>query len=288
MRTRAPPTPGPAPPSPRPSARAPDRVGRQELEYRRGGLACLAAHNVHPTQMFGRCASTTGIVPLGELVELVMTNEHYARSPGRLVDNGSSHDGARAIEWRLAPGRPPAWFPCPSTRATRWRRGGQGGPQAEWAAQYRRTGEVYRLRSPGGVRGQEQAGVRYAVRAARRGPRERRSQRSPCWPHSGGVPGPRQARGRLHSRGRRSWWCMVRRVRAGVAASGGWSPPRHAEQRRVLRRDRRRRLSRLHQLPARPPAARDFLLDRLDRILRASKRPPRRARGHSARGDATQ
>ncbi|HEX2297737.1 MAG TPA: IS630 family transposase, partial [Pseudonocardiaceae bacterium] len=80
---------------------APARVRRQEFEYRRGGtLAYLAAYDVHQAQVLGRCAPTTGILPFGELVEQVMTTEPYA-SAARvfwIVDNGSSHNGARSVE----------------------------------------------------------------------------------------------------------------------------------------------------------------------------------------------
>ena len=80
---------------------APARIRRQEFEYRRGGtLAYLAAYDVHQARVFGRCAPTTGIVPFSELVEQVMTIEPYA-SASRvfwIVDNGSSHNGARSIE----------------------------------------------------------------------------------------------------------------------------------------------------------------------------------------------
>jgi transposase len=79
---------------------APARVRRQEFEYRRGGtLAYLAAYDVHRAQVLGRCAPTTGIVPFTELVEQVMTTEPYAsaRRVFWIVDNGSSHNGARSI-----------------------------------------------------------------------------------------------------------------------------------------------------------------------------------------------
>ncbi len=47
----------------------------------------------------GRCAPTTGIAPLGELVEQVMTQEPYAsaRRVFWVVDNGSSHAGQASI-----------------------------------------------------------------------------------------------------------------------------------------------------------------------------------------------
>jgi hypothetical protein len=79
---------------------APARMRRQEFEYRRGGtLAYLAAYDVHRAQVLGRCAPTTGIVPFTELVEQVMTTEPYAsaRRVFWIVDNGSSHNGARSI-----------------------------------------------------------------------------------------------------------------------------------------------------------------------------------------------
>jgi transposase len=80
---------------------APARVRRQEFEYRRGGtLAYLAAYDVHQARVLGRCAPTTGIEPFGQLVEQVMTTEPYA-SAARvfwIVDNGSSHNGARSVE----------------------------------------------------------------------------------------------------------------------------------------------------------------------------------------------
>jgi hypothetical protein len=78
---------------------APDRIRRQEFEYRRGGtLAYLAAYDVHAPRVIGRTAPTTGIEPYSELVEQVMTTEPYA-SAARvfwIVDNGSSHNGARS------------------------------------------------------------------------------------------------------------------------------------------------------------------------------------------------
>jgi transposase len=79
---------------------APDRIRRQEFEYRRGGtLAYLAAYDIHAARVIGRTAPTTGIEPFGALVEQVMTTEPYA-SAARvfwIVDNGSSHNGARSV-----------------------------------------------------------------------------------------------------------------------------------------------------------------------------------------------
>ena len=80
---------------------APDRIRRQEFEYRRGGtLAYLAAYDVHRGQVLGRCAPTTGIEPFTALVEQVMTREPYAsaRRVFWIVDNGSSHNGGRAVQ----------------------------------------------------------------------------------------------------------------------------------------------------------------------------------------------
>lgn len=77
------------------------RDRRQEFEYRRGGtLAYLAAYDVHAARVISRTAPTTGIEPFGALVEQVMTTEPYA-SAARvfwIVDNGSSHNGARSVD----------------------------------------------------------------------------------------------------------------------------------------------------------------------------------------------
>ncbi len=80
------------------------RMMRVNHDYhRRGAVAYLAAYDVHQARVFGRCEHTTGIVPFEALVEQVMTQEPY-RSAKRVfwvVDNGSSHRGAKAID-RLA------------------------------------------------------------------------------------------------------------------------------------------------------------------------------------------
>ena len=77
------------------------RAMRVEHDYDRGGaLAYLAAWDVHRGQVTGRCEDTTGIAPFARLVEQVMTTEPYA-SANRvfwIVDNGSSHRGAAAVE----------------------------------------------------------------------------------------------------------------------------------------------------------------------------------------------
>ena len=72
-----------------------------EHEYKRAGAwAYLAALDVHHARLFGRCESTTGIAPFDRLVEHVMTSSPYrdARRVFWIVDNGSSHRGARAVE----------------------------------------------------------------------------------------------------------------------------------------------------------------------------------------------
>jgi hypothetical protein len=79
----------------------PERPRRVEFEYSRGGtLAYLAALDVHHATVMGRCAPTTGIVPFGELVEQVMTQEPYAsaRRVFWVVDNGSSHAGQASVD----------------------------------------------------------------------------------------------------------------------------------------------------------------------------------------------
>ena len=81
---------------------APPAAGRPiyvEHEYERGGAwAYLAAWDVHRAKVFGRCEATTGRAPFDRLVAQVMDHEPY-RSATRVfwvVDNGSSHRGARA------------------------------------------------------------------------------------------------------------------------------------------------------------------------------------------------
>ena len=77
---------------------------RVNHDYRRvGALAYLAAYDVHRAKVFGRCETTTGIVPFTALVDQVMAQEPYA-SAARvfwIVDNGSSHRGQAATD-RLA------------------------------------------------------------------------------------------------------------------------------------------------------------------------------------------
>lgn len=79
----------------------PGRTRRIEFEYRRGGtLAYFAAYDVHHPKVIGTIAEKTGIKPFTELVEKVMTTEPYASAKRVfwVVDNGSSHNGARSIE----------------------------------------------------------------------------------------------------------------------------------------------------------------------------------------------
>ena len=73
---------------------------RVEFEYERGGaLAYMAAWDVRRAKVFGRCESTTGIDPFGRLVQQVMEQEPYrhAQRVFWIVDNGSSHRGAAAV-----------------------------------------------------------------------------------------------------------------------------------------------------------------------------------------------
>jgi hypothetical protein len=81
-------------------APAPGQPMRVEHEYERcGALAYLAAWDVHRAKLFGRCEPTTGIVPFGNLVRQVMTQEPYAsaRRVFWILDNGSSHRGDASV-----------------------------------------------------------------------------------------------------------------------------------------------------------------------------------------------
>ena len=79
----------------------PGHIRRVEFEYTRGGtLAYFGAYDVHRARLFDTIAPTTGIVWFEKLVEQVMSTEPYA-SAARvfwIVDNGSSHAGARSVE----------------------------------------------------------------------------------------------------------------------------------------------------------------------------------------------
>jgi hypothetical protein len=82
----------------------PGRRRRVEHEYERGGaLQYLAGWDVQEGIVMGRCEARTGIEPFGRLVEQVMRRPEYAQAPRVfwLVDNGSSHRGAAAVERML-------------------------------------------------------------------------------------------------------------------------------------------------------------------------------------------
>jgi hypothetical protein len=77
----------------------PGQPMRGEHEYDRGGgLAYLAAWDVRRGGVLGRCEARTGKAPFGRLVEQVMQQEPFrsARRVFWIVDNGSSHRGAKA------------------------------------------------------------------------------------------------------------------------------------------------------------------------------------------------
>jgi transposase len=79
----------------------PGRARRVEFEYtRKGTLAYFGAYDVHRARLMGRVEPTTGIVPFTALVDQVMTREPYASAKRVfwIVDNGSSHAGARSID----------------------------------------------------------------------------------------------------------------------------------------------------------------------------------------------
>jgi len=84
-----------------PQPPAPQRTMRVESEYaRQGALAYLAAWDVRRAKIFGRCERHTGIVAFDRLVHQVMSQEPY-HSASRVfwvVDNGSSHRGARCMQ----------------------------------------------------------------------------------------------------------------------------------------------------------------------------------------------
>jgi hypothetical protein len=82
-----------APPEPRMAMKV-------EHEYQRGGAwAYLAALDVHRAKLFGRCEPHTGIAPFDRLVAQVMAQPPYdqARRVFWILDNGSSHRGARCV-----------------------------------------------------------------------------------------------------------------------------------------------------------------------------------------------
>ena len=74
---------------------------RVEHEYaRKGALAYLAAWDVGRAKLFGRCEAATGIKPFDRLVAQVMSQRPYCRAARVfwIIDNGSSHRGARCVE----------------------------------------------------------------------------------------------------------------------------------------------------------------------------------------------
>ncbi len=86
------------PPAPRQGKR-PGQPIHVEHEYDRGGaLAYLAAWDVRRGGIQGRCEATTGKAPFGRLVDQIMQQEPYRSAPRVfwIVDNGSSHQGAKA------------------------------------------------------------------------------------------------------------------------------------------------------------------------------------------------
>lgn len=73
---------------------------RVEHEYVRcGAWAYLAALDVHRAKVFGRCERKTGIAPFERLVAQVMHQPPYnqAHRVFWIMDNGSSHRGARCV-----------------------------------------------------------------------------------------------------------------------------------------------------------------------------------------------
>jgi len=78
----------------------PGMAMRVEHEYVRcGAWAYLAALDVHRAKVFGRCERKTGIAPFERLVGHVMHQPPYnqARRVFWIMDNGSSHRGARCV-----------------------------------------------------------------------------------------------------------------------------------------------------------------------------------------------
>ena len=88
----------------------PGRMRRVEFEYKRGGtLAYMGAYDVGRARLFGAVAPKTGIAPFMDLVARVMSVEPYAsaRRVFWVVDNGSSHNGAKSTA-RMADAHPTA------------------------------------------------------------------------------------------------------------------------------------------------------------------------------------
>ena len=80
---------------------APHQPMKVEHEYDRcGAWAYLAAWDVHRAKVFGRCEPKSGIAAFDRLVQQVMLQPPYckARRVFWIVDNGSSHRGARSVQ----------------------------------------------------------------------------------------------------------------------------------------------------------------------------------------------
>ena len=80
-------------------APGPGRPGRVESDYKRGGaLQYLCAWDVRRGIPWGRCEPKTGIAAFTRLVDQVMALEPYRSAPRVfwIVDNGSSHQGAKS------------------------------------------------------------------------------------------------------------------------------------------------------------------------------------------------
>ena len=79
----------------------PGAPAQVEHAYDRGGaLAYLAAWDVRRGGAIGRCDRTTGSAPCGAVVDQVLAQEPYRSAPRVfwVVDNGSSHRGAAAVD----------------------------------------------------------------------------------------------------------------------------------------------------------------------------------------------
>jgi hypothetical protein len=65
-----------------------------------GALQYLAAWNVQRGTVLGRCEAKTGIDPFGRLIDQILETPEYrvAKRIFVVVDNGSSHRGATAVE----------------------------------------------------------------------------------------------------------------------------------------------------------------------------------------------
>ena len=78
----------------------PRQARRIQTEYQRhGALQYLAGWDVRRGVVLGRCEAKTGIRPFGRLVTQILNHDWY-RNAERIfliVDNGSSHRGARAV-----------------------------------------------------------------------------------------------------------------------------------------------------------------------------------------------